>query len=54
MAPMVGFHSQIRMFIHLALGGFTSGERNGSAGHDLGFASEEDEGNLAIVWPSDT
>eukprot|EP00904_Undaria_pinnatifida_P008271 jgi/Undpi1/4574/HiC_scaffold_18.g07928.m1 len=41
-------------FIRLYLSGFTSGERNGTIGPDVGFNNEFDEGNDAIVWPSDT
>ena len=41
-------------FIRLYLSGFTSGERNGTIGPDVGFNNEFDEGNDAIVWPPDT
>lgn len=43
-----------RKFIRLHLPGFTRGERNGTAGEDLGFNNEDDIGNDALVWNSDT
>lgn len=43
-----------RKFIRLYLPGFTRGERNGTAGNDLGFNNEDGVGNDALVWPSDT
>lgn len=43
-----------RKFIRLHLPGFTRGERNGTAGEDLGFNSEDDDGNTGLAWPSDT
>ena len=48
------FISYFSKFIRLYLSGFTSGERNGTIGPDVGFNNEFDEGNDAIVWPSDT
>ncbi|CAM9651395.1 unnamed protein product, partial [Scytosiphon promiscuus] len=50
--PMYGISAG--KFIRLHLAGFTRGERNGTAGEDLGFGSEDDEGNEALAWPSDT
>lgn len=43
-----------RKYIRLHLPGFTRGGRNGTAGEDLGFNNEDDKGNYALAWPSDT
>lgn len=50
---LINNHKQARKFIRLTLAGYTTGDRNGSAGLDVGVNNEDDDGNDAIMWPPD-